>query len=254
MGRHESPAQIIFGRPLRDGLPTPSHTRPQWGRLRDLRELGHSRLHAKVTGRCLEPLDVGDAVLVQNQHGPKPTRWERTGLVVETLGNRQYSIKMDGSGRITLRNRRFLKKIQPLNPARKCATSTRGTDLVARPHTSEPPGRHMEPHATTVQHMEPRIRPTQETSSDASRELPSFEHSSSPMVSHRLSPAVEVRDLPVQRQHLAPGQVLNSVIPSPNQRAPRRSSRATVPTRRLSMTARGQHYTETVTSVATLRF
>ena len=70
-----------------------------------------------VNKRCLEPLEEGDTVLVQNQYGPSPKRWERTGEVVEKLGNRQYTIRMHGSGRVTLRNRRFLKKIQPLNPA-----------------------------------------------------------------------------------------------------------------------------------------
>ena len=115
----ESPAQIIFGRYLRDGLPFPRFARPEWGKLRNLRERGHSQLHAKVVDkRCLEPLEEGDTVLVQNQRGPAPKRWERTGDVVEKLGNRQYSIRMHGSGRITLRNRRFLKKLQTLNPAR----------------------------------------------------------------------------------------------------------------------------------------
>ena len=115
----ESPARIIFGRDLRDSLPIPRAARPEWGKLRDLRERGHSQLHAKVVDkRCLEPLDEDDTVLVQNQWGPAPKRWERTGVVVEKLGNRQYSIRMHGSGRVTLRNRRFLRKLQPLNPAR----------------------------------------------------------------------------------------------------------------------------------------
>ena len=35
---------------------------------------------------------------------------------MESLGNQQYTVKMDGSGRVTLRNRRFLRRIQPLIP------------------------------------------------------------------------------------------------------------------------------------------
>ena len=35
---------------------------------------------------------------------------------MESLGNQQYSVKMDGSGRVTLRNRKFLRKIEPLIP------------------------------------------------------------------------------------------------------------------------------------------
>ena len=34
-------------------------------------------------------------------------------MVAETLPNRQYRIRVDGSGRITLRNRRYLRLIKP---------------------------------------------------------------------------------------------------------------------------------------------
>ena len=60
-------------------------------------------------------LDVGDAVLVQNQTGPKSNKWELSGTVVEVNGYDQYKIKMDGSGRITLRNCQFLKRIIPVS-------------------------------------------------------------------------------------------------------------------------------------------
>ena len=35
---------------------------------------------------------------------------------MESLGNQQYSVKMDGSGRVSLRNRKCLRKIEPLLP------------------------------------------------------------------------------------------------------------------------------------------
>ena len=72
---------------------------------------------AKLNARphkTLAPLQVGQNVNVQNQTGPKPLRWERTGVIVQTLPNQQYYIKMDGSGRLTLRNRKFLKLTTPL--------------------------------------------------------------------------------------------------------------------------------------------
>ena len=53
---------------------------------------------------------------VQNQRGKDPLRWDKSGVVVENLGNHQYTIKMDGSGRVTLRNRKFLRIIRPLVP------------------------------------------------------------------------------------------------------------------------------------------
>ena len=124
MIRRESPTRIIVGREPRDGLPIPRFARPEWGNLSDLREGGHFQLHAKVVDRrCLEQLEGGDTALVQKQLGPASRRWERTREVVEKLGNRQYSIRMHGSG-VTLRNRRLLKKLHALNPPRSDARAT----------------------------------------------------------------------------------------------------------------------------------
>ena len=64
----------------------------------------------------LPQLPVGPVVQVQNQRGKDPLRWNRSGIVVESLENQQYTVKMDGSGRVSLRNRKFLRKIQPLVP------------------------------------------------------------------------------------------------------------------------------------------
>ena len=36
----------------------------------------------------LAPLKVGDHMSIQNQTGPKPTRWDKLGTVVETQGHR----------------------------------------------------------------------------------------------------------------------------------------------------------------------
>ena len=62
----------------------------------------------------LPSLTVGDNVQIQNQHGNRPKRWYTTGVVTEALPNRQYMVVKDGSRRITLRNRKFLRKISPL--------------------------------------------------------------------------------------------------------------------------------------------
>ena len=64
--------------------------------------------------RDLQPLSIGDTCRVQNQSGPHPTKWDRTGVVLQVNDNDQYLLKMHGSGRVTLRNRKFLRKIQPL--------------------------------------------------------------------------------------------------------------------------------------------
>ena len=41
---------------------------------------------------------------------------DRTGRIVEVLPFRQYRVRMDGSGRVTIRNRRFLKPVNEEKP------------------------------------------------------------------------------------------------------------------------------------------
>ena len=50
-------------------------------------------------------------VQIQNQRGVDPKRWCKSGKIVEKLDFNQYLVKVDGGGRLTRRNRRFLKKI-----------------------------------------------------------------------------------------------------------------------------------------------
>ena len=117
-----SPAQVIFGRNLRDFLPAPLRRytpQPQWVLLRDDRERAlrkralRNMEHLTHGTRSLPPLEVHDAVQVQNQVGNHPSRWDITGTVVEVKEHDQYVIKVHGSGRLTTRNRKFLKKITP---------------------------------------------------------------------------------------------------------------------------------------------
>ena len=65
--------------------------------------------------RQLPPLLLGDSVFVQNQTGNSPKRWDKRGVVVESEGNDQYKVRLDGSRRVTLRNRRYLRKFQPFH-------------------------------------------------------------------------------------------------------------------------------------------
>ena len=125
-----SPAQIVFGRSLRDLLPvSPSKpvfehpwVHPVWRdtwacqeqalKMRFARQVHVLGRHA----RSLPPLTPGTIVLVQNQTGPHPTRWDRTGIVSEVRPHDQYLVRVHGSGRVTLRNRRYLRPIQALSP------------------------------------------------------------------------------------------------------------------------------------------
>ena len=120
-----SPAQLVFGRPIRDFLPIrPGNFSPSevWIDNREKRELAHR--HRILKGeerwsqhtRSLEPLKVGQNVLIQNQYGTgkMAKKWEKSGMVVEDLGFNKYRIRVDGSGRVTDRNRQFLKKFSPV--------------------------------------------------------------------------------------------------------------------------------------------
>ena len=122
-----SPAQIIFGRNLRDTFSfvnklekfSNPNIRPLW---RDAWAAKEQALRTRMTrtteslsqhSRPLRPLAIGESVFLQNQHGNSPTKWDRSGTVIESLNHDQYQVKVDGSGRLTLRNRRFLRAFTP---------------------------------------------------------------------------------------------------------------------------------------------
>ena len=119
-----SPAMCVFGRPIRDFIPiVPGKYRPHetWRETLMAREEALRKRHIRTADtwaehtKRLPPLVVGDMVRVQNQTGPYPNKWDRTGSVVEVRQHDQYVVKIDGSGRITLRNRRFLRKFSPVH-------------------------------------------------------------------------------------------------------------------------------------------
>ena len=126
-----SPAEIVFGRQLKDAFKFVNriqkfknhNIRPIW---RDAWKLKEEALRTRFTrnmerlnarARDLQPLALGDRVFVQNQAGSHPTKWDRSGIVVDTEGNDQYLVKIDGSGRLSRRNRRFLRRFTVASPA-----------------------------------------------------------------------------------------------------------------------------------------
>ena len=66
--------------------------------------------------KSLPPLKAGDHVFVQNQSGNAPGKWDRSGVVIEPKDHDQYLVKIAGTGRLTLRNRRFLRSYTPHFP------------------------------------------------------------------------------------------------------------------------------------------
>ena len=129
-----SPAQVLFGRQLRDGIPQlkrsvmifqnnqildewHDHWKSKENALRSRLIKNCERLEANT--KNLDPLREGDVVLVQNQipNSPRSKKWDRQGTVVFTGENDQYLIKVTGTGRLTLRNRHFLRKFQQIYPS-----------------------------------------------------------------------------------------------------------------------------------------
>ena len=92
-----SPAQLVFGHPIRDMIPVKKNSyKPSdvWVNCRQQRELAlrHKVVKEKerwnAHTRSLPALDVGQHVFIQNQNGvgKKAKRWDRTGTVVKSAG------------------------------------------------------------------------------------------------------------------------------------------------------------------------
>lgn len=120
---NKSPAQILLGRQLRDGIPQqPEKYRinPQWTIISRLREKGMAdekirskKYHDSHGVKTYDPITTGQQVACQNTRNKK---WDRTGIVIEQRPHRQYIIKLNGSGRISLRNRMHLKPLLHIPP------------------------------------------------------------------------------------------------------------------------------------------
>ena len=119
-----SPAKALFGRELRDFLPRPGSALmgEMWMNLADAREqaLGRRATNAEKQWsehtKALPPLKVGDTVMVQNQVGNHPLRWDKRGTIVKCEGFDQYQLMIDGSRRLTRRNRKYLRMFTPFQP------------------------------------------------------------------------------------------------------------------------------------------
>ena len=157
-----SPAKCLFGRPIRDFipiLPGKYEPHPTWRETLQAREEALRTRHTKMAERLSEhtrqlpPLKVGDHVRLQNQTGPHPKKWDKTGLVVEVRQFDQYVIRVDGSGRVTLRNRKFLRKFMPIVTGDTIRSTNPASNYELRP--THPPI------TPTLQHPTPPTRYTQ---------------------------------------------------------------------------------------------
>ena len=105
-----SPAQILYGRQLRDAFRFASDSdrhsragmRPTWREAWELKERANrhqfycQRQATNAHARDVKDLSVGNRVFVQNQHGGHggaDKLWDRSGQVVEKLGHGSYQIR-----------------------------------------------------------------------------------------------------------------------------------------------------------------
>ena len=131
-----SPAMVLMGRQLRDSLPLgpplsrrssvfdeDSPVSQSWRNMWKTKEIALSERLVKnmeklnVGTKRLTPLKEGDRVRVQNQNGNSPLKWDRTGQVVQVGDHDQYIVRVDGSRRLTKRNRKFLRKFEKYEPS-----------------------------------------------------------------------------------------------------------------------------------------
>ena len=155
-----SPAQLLLHRILRDSIPShPSLYRPHrdWLISAEEREKAFAKRNHVLEERynkhskVLKPLKVQTSVAIQ-EHG----KWKKTGRIVETLPNSQYNVRVDGSGRLTLRNRKFLREIPepskstqpaPIIISQHMPQMSRSNDLPSTPQ--EDPSDHTQDNITT---------------------------------------------------------------------------------------------------------
>ena len=232
-----SPAQIVFGRPLKDALPIlggsaqtfqSTAVRPLWRDAWAAKEYAIRARYARTYealnehSRHLPSLRHGDRVNVQNQVGHHPTKWDRSGTVVECRPHDQYIVKLDGTGRLSLRNRRFLRRFEAQSPyicyPSPSAPTTSGQSVPALVVDLESPSRGHQPPLP----LSPRALPAGVSPS----KTPSSSTPASPL------PVPSTYALPplhMEESARSPGPVVPDAATYPPAASPRRSSRMRAP-------------------------
>lgn len=219
----QSPAMCVFGRPVRDLIPIlPGKYSPHvtWKDNLNSREEALRHRHTLASERwsehskALPPLRIGNHVRVQNQTGNFPTKWDRTGVVVEVGQYHQYRVRMDGSGRLTLRNRRFLRNY---TPARQPTPKRTIAEDIPRPIPRPIPAMPIPAMPIPPPSASPAPTPTQPTPDPP--ETPPTPPATTPLPME--SPALS----PMAPKRIIENQATPQDRPTPTKAPPRRSSR-----------------------------
>ena len=169
--RTEIPNFCLPGRPIRDFIPIPPgryHPNNTWRETLMAREEALRNRHMKEAERLSDhtkrflPLSIGDHVRMQNQVGPHPLKWDKTGIVIEIRRFDPYVIRVDGSGRVTLRNRKFLRRYIPVKPTPPRMTIDKDLGLW-KPDTSNHPTSEDSPGKATKTPCRPQHKPPANT-------------------------------------------------------------------------------------------
>ena len=119
-----SPAQIIYGRPIRDTLPSHPqlYQRQPAEHFIDRRREQNEKVKDKYDSRArdLPEFSVGARVRVQD---PRTRRWDRCGVVISVGPHRRYRVRFDDGG-VVDRNRYHLRRrytvVEP-GPTARCS-------------------------------------------------------------------------------------------------------------------------------------
>ena len=118
-----SSAKCVFGHLIRDFIPIqPGRYKPHptWTETLLVREEALRNRHMREAEcwtehtKRLPPLVVGNHVRIQNQTGPSTLEWDKSGVLIKVRQFDLYVIRVEGSGRVTLRNKKFLRKYLPV--------------------------------------------------------------------------------------------------------------------------------------------
>ena len=134
-----------FGRPIKDFLqvlPGTYYPQPVWQETLSNSEEVLRMLHLRTMERWSEHtrpipvLAVGDHVHIQNQIGRNPRKWE-------VRQYNQYIVRIDGSHRLSIWNRKFLRKYIPIHSPQQGFDLRQGPRIPpfnnpAQPHTTTP--------------------------------------------------------------------------------------------------------------------
>ena len=83
----------------------------------------------------LAPIQPGTKVRIQGQ---ATKEWDRTGIVTEALAHRKYTVRLDGSGRLSRRNRTHLKPVVVLAPNTPVPPTSQPDPSAPAPPTVQP--------------------------------------------------------------------------------------------------------------------